>query len=68
MIKGKFIQFILALFNNENIFGQPAMYEDLSCMAFVNGYLSVMALQPESTKPKMFMHLQEMMENGEAYG
>ena len=25
--------------------GQPAMYEDLSCMAFVNGYLSLMGLQ-----------------------
>ena len=36
-------------------------------MAFIKGYHFEMALQPESTKPRILTHLQEMMEDGEAY-
>ena len=46
---------------------QGSFYWGLSCMAFINRYLFVMALQPESIKPRMFTHLQEMMEDGEVY-
>ena len=44
------------------------MYYELSSMAFVNGYLSVMALESQQVKVRMLAHLQEMMEDGEAYG
>ena len=37
-------------------------------MAFVNGYISVMAMEMEQVKVRMLSHLQEMMEDGEAYG
>ena len=36
-------------------------------MAFVNGYLSVMAMEMEQVKVRMLNHLQEMMEDREAY-
>ena len=44
------------------------MHEDLSSLAFVNGYLSVMALESQNIKARMLTHLQEIMEDGEAYG
>ena len=47
--------------------GQPAMYEELSSMASVNGYLAVTALESEQIKGRMLSHLQEIMEDGEAY-
>ena len=37
-------------------------------MAFMNGYLSVMALESQDIKPRMLTHLQEIMEDGEACG
>ena len=37
-------------------------------MAFVNGYLSIMALQMDILRVKMVIHLQEMMEDGETLG
>ena len=37
----------------------------MSCMAFVNGYLSIMTLQMDILRNKMAIHLQEMMEDGE---
>ena len=46
---------------------QPAVYEELSSMAFVNGYLTVMAREPEQVTCKMLLHLQELMEDEEAY-
>ena len=45
---------------------QPALYEEMNSMAFVNGYLSVMALEMEKVKVRILNHLQEMMEYGEA--
>ena len=43
------------------------MYKDISSMAFVNEYLSVMALESQNVKSRMATHLQEIMEDGEAY-
>ena len=48
--------------------GQEAVYEELSSMAFVNGYLCAMAMEMEQVMVRMLHDLQEMMEDGEAYG
>ena len=48
--------------------GQPVLYKELISMAFVNGYLSVMALESQQVKVSMLAQLQDMMEDGEAYG
>ena len=37
-------------------------------MAFVNGYISVMAMETKQVKVWMLNNLKEMMEDGEAYG
>ena len=42
--------------------GQPAVYEDLSSMVCVNGYLSVMPLESQDIKARMLTHLQEIMD------
>ena len=47
--------------------GRPAIYESLSAMGFVNGYLSIMSLQTYSLRDKKAMHLQEMREDGETF-
>ena len=48
--------------------GQPASYHSLSCMAFVNGYLSIMALQMDIIRNKMAIHLHEIMDDDETFG
>ena len=48
--------------------GDLATYEELDSMLFVNGYNTVMAREPEHIKYMMLLHLQELMEDGEAYG
>ena len=37
-------------------------------MSFVNGYLAVMAGESEKIKQLMLIHLQDLMEDGKAYG
>ena len=37
--------------------GQPAVYEDLSSMAIVNGYLAMVALEGDQVKQNMLAHL-----------
>ena len=44
------------------------MYEDLSHMMFVNGYLEVLIGVDHDTKVHMLSHLQEPIADGEAYG
>ena len=44
------------------------MYEELDSMAFIGGYITVMAREPEHVKSKMLLHFQELMEDREAYG
>ena len=46
--------------------GKPAVYEELSSMAFVKGYLTVMDTQKQDIKKHMNSHLQDLMEDGEA--
>ena len=36
-------------------------------MAFINGYLNVMAREMDYVKSNMLGHLQELMEDGESY-
>ena len=48
--------------------GQPATFQSLSCLAFVNGYLSIMAQQMDIIRNQMATHLQESMEDGEIFG
>ena len=48
--------------------GQPAFYDQLDTMDFVNGYLTVMARETEKIKARMLSHLQEPMEDGQHYG
>ena len=47
---------------------QPATYEQIATMAFVNGYLMVRLREPPSIQALMLEHLQELMEDGEHYG
>ena len=46
---------------------QLAIYDQLSSMAFVDGYLTVMAREPPHIKYIMLNHLQELMEDSEWY-
>ena len=48
--------------------GQPAAYESISILAFVNRFLTIMSLQMDALRIKMSAHLQEMMEDGETFG
>ena len=48
--------------------GKLAVYGGLSVMAFVQGYLTVMNTQTPDIKKQMNDHLQDLMEDGEAYG
>ena len=48
--------------------GQPAVYEYVSPMMFVNGYLEVLARVEQDTKVQMLSHWQELMTDGEACG
>ena len=48
------------LWHNKLIFtpeGQPATYERLSAMAFINGYLTIMSLQKDVLRVHMAAHL-----------
>ena len=59
------------LWSHELVFtpdGQPAVYDSMSCMEFVNGYLAIMARQKDTHRNKMAIRLQEMMEDGETFG
>ena len=48
--------------------GQPATYQSLFYMAFVNEYLSIMAQQTNIIRNEMVTHLQELMGDGEIFG
>ena len=48
--------------------GQSAIYEEMSSVLFVNGYLTVMAEELEEVKSHMLRHLQELMADEKAYG
>ena len=48
--------------------GRPAVYGELAIMAFVREYLIVMDSQPQDIKAVMESHLQDLIEDGEAYG
>ena len=47
---------------------QPISYENISSMAFVDGYITVINREPLPIKKLMLAHLQELMEDGEHYG
>ena len=47
---------------------RPAVYGELSAIAFGRRYIIVMDSQPQDTKALMDPHLQDLMEDGEAYG
>ena len=48
--------------------GQPMVYEEMSAVLFVNGYLTLMVGESEDMKPHIVRHLMELMEDAEAYG
>ena len=49
--------------------GKPAVYEELSSMSFVKGYLTGMDTQSRiSRSMHMNSHLQDLMEGGTVYG
>ena len=50
--------------------GQPSMYESmiLLSLAFVSGYMTILYLQPEPICKLMWVHLKELMEDGERFG
>ena len=47
---------------------QPIVYESISTMAFVDGYITVMAKELPRISAIMLMHLQELIEDGGRYG
>ena len=47
---------------------QAVAYKDISAMAFVDGYITVMNRESLPIKKLMLAHLQELMEDGERYG
>ena len=58
------------LWPNELVFTQedrPAVYDSLSSMAFINGYLTIMSLSMGTLRDKMASHLNDMMENGKTF-
>ena len=48
--------------------GKPTVYEEVSVMSFVQGYLAVMDTQTQDIKKYMNSHLQDLMEDGDGYG
>ena len=44
---------------------QPVVYEQISSMACVDGYITVMSKELPHMKVLMLSHLQELMEDGE---
>ena len=44
------------------------VYEELDSITFINGYITMMAKEPELIKSRMLLHLQELMEHREGYG
>ena len=48
--------------------GQPAVYEDLSMIVVVSGYLAVMETVMHAWKPIMAKHPMELMADEEVYG
>ena len=47
---------------------QPIVYEMISSIAFVHGYITVMAKKLSRIRTFMLSHLQEIMEDREMYG
>ena len=47
---------------------QPIVYEHISSMVFVDGYITVMGKESPRNRAIMLTHLQELMEDGEKYG
>ena len=52
------------VYNSE---GQIAVYEEMSSILFVNGYLTIKGEKTEEVKGHMLQHLQDLMEDAEAY-
>ena len=48
--------------------GQPQVYWEMSLALFINGYLSVLAEESDTSKTVMLQHLQELLEDTEVYG
>ena len=48
--------------------GKPAVYRELSVMAFMRGYFIVLDSQPQDIKALMDSYVQDLMEDREANG
>ena len=60
-----------ATWTNEVVYSaarKHTVYNDISMLLFVHGYLIVMEGERESVKEKMVIHLQELMADAELYG
>ena len=44
------------------------MYESMSSMAFVTGYMTIMDLQSDPIRKQMWVHLMDLMHDGERFG
>ena len=48
--------------------GQPSEYESMCSLAFVEGYIIIMDMQPDSIRKHMSAHLRGLMHDGQRFG
>ena len=48
--------------------GQPSMYESMSSLAFVEGHMTIMDMQPIPIRKHMWVHLRDLMSDGQRFG
>ena len=45
--------------------GQPSEYESMCSFAFVQGYMTIMDIQPDPIRKHVWAHLRDLMHNGQ---
>ena len=48
--------------------GQPSEYESMSSLAFVERYMTIMDMQPDSTRKHMWVDLRDLMRDAQHFG
>ena len=48
--------------------GQPTDYESMSSLAFVEGYMTIMDMQPKCARKHMWVHLRDLMQDAQCFG
>ena len=47
--------------------GQPSQFESMFSLAFVEGYMTIMDMQHDSTRKHMWVHLRDLMRDAQCF-